>query len=126
MVFIIIAYIICTALDVTGKGQLVNFNNLGSILNAGFFLIFTLYTLSTLFREKKTDSELRHNPDFWFVATMFCFAFLGLVATIITDVTYKAGNNDNVLYAIFIAENLVDCLIYYGYYKGLNLVSKTR
>ena len=121
--FGIISYVFISIYNILDFKNLLIFNSIGSILNSSFFLLLSFFTLTFFFRGRKLDKRLRINPDFWFVATIFCFAFLGLISSVITDVTYKAGNNDKVLYAIFISENFVDCLVYYGYYKGLQLLN---
>ena len=96
-------------------------STIGLIINRSFFLIFTVWNLTLLFRNKSNLNRLRQNPDFWFTATMFCFAFMGLMTTILTDVSYAAGS-DMVLYVLFISENLIDVGIYWGYYKAIKLL----
>jgi hypothetical protein len=94
---------------------------LSVIINRTFFIIFSIFNLTVLFQNKPEASKLRQNPDFWFTATMLCFAFFGLISSIIIDISYKAGS-DLVLYAIFITENLINIFIYFGYYKAMKLL----
>jgi hypothetical protein len=96
-------------------------NTLGLIINRSFFLIFTIWNLTLMFRNRSNLNKLRQNPDFWFTATMFCFAFMGLMTTVLTDVSYAAGS-DMVLYVLFISENLIDVGIYWGYYRAIKLL----
>lgn len=96
-------------------------NTLGVFINRSFFIVFTLWNLTLLFKNTKSINKLRQNPDFWFTATMLCFAFFGIASTIITDVSYSARSN-LVLYIVFISENLIDVFIYYGYYRGMKLL----
>ncbi len=125
IIICISSYVVISIFNVLNFKNLVIFNSLGSILNTSFFLTITSYILTQFFKSRNLDMRLRLKPDFWFIATMFCFAFIGLISTIITDVSYKAGNNDNVLYTIFITENIINCFIYFGYLKGLKLLNKT-
>lgn len=96
-------------------------STLSSIISRSFFIIFTILNLTLLFKNKPEAIKLRQNPDFWFTATMLAFAFFGLISSIIIDISYTAGR-DNVLYAIFISENLINILIYYGYFKAIKLL----
>jgi hypothetical protein len=96
-------------------------STLSTIISRSFFILFTILNLKILFKNKPEATKLRQNPDFWFTATMLCFAFFGLISSIIIDISYKAGS-DNVLYAIFISENLINILIYFGYFKAMKLM----
>lgn len=96
-------------------------STISAIISRSFFILFTILNLTFLFKNKPEASKLRQNPDFWFTATMLCFAFFGLISSIIIDISYEAGS-DNVLYAIFISENLINILIYYGYFKAMKLL----
>jgi hypothetical protein len=46
---------------------------------------------------------------------------MGLMTTVLTDVSYAAGS-DMVLYILFISENLIDVGIYWGYYRAIKLL----
>ena len=96
-------------------------NTIGMIINRSFFILFTVWNLTLMFKTKNFAGKLRQNPDFWFTATMFCFAFFGLISTIITDVSYEA-KSDLVLYVVFISENLINTFLFYGYFKGVKLL----
>jgi hypothetical protein len=96
-------------------------STISAIISRSFFILFTILNLTILFKNKPEASKLRQNPDFWFTATMLAFAFFGLISSIIIDISYEAGS-DNVLYAIFISENLINILIYYGYFKAMKLL----
>jgi hypothetical protein len=99
------------------------FNSLGYYGGSPYFVILSLYNLRLLFRQKKPQNNLRLNPDFWFTATIFCRSFLDIIFTIFDDITYAASPSDNVFYALFIFENLIRTILYFGYYKGLKLLS---
>ncbi len=96
-------------------------NTIGMIINRAFFIFFTVWNLTSMFKNKVFTGKLRQNPDFWITATMFCFAFWGLISTVITDVSYEA-KSDLVLYFVLISENLINALLFYGYFKGVKLL----
>ena len=96
-------------------------NTIGMIINRSFFTLFTVWNLTLMFKNKNFAGKLRQNPDFWLTATMFCFAFWGLISTIITDVSYEA-KSDLVLYVVFISDNIINALLFYGYFKGVKLL----
>jgi hypothetical protein len=121
VIFIIIIFVSLNIFNSFYLNKFKEINTLGLIINRGFFLIFTVWNLTFLFKNKAQSTKLRQNPDFWFTATMFCFAFMGLMTTVLTDVSYTAGN-DMVLYVLFISENLIDVGIYYGYYRAIKLL----
>jgi hypothetical protein len=121
---VILIIVIFVSLNIFNSFYLNKFkeiSTIGLIINRAFFLIFTVWNLTILFKNKAQSTKLRQNPDFWFTATMFCFAFMGLMTTILTDVSYAAGS-DMVLYVLFISENLIDVGIYYGYYRAIKLL----
>jgi hypothetical protein len=121
VIFIIIIFVGINIINSFYLDKFKEINTLGLIINRSFFLIFTVWNLTLMFRNKGNLNKLRHSPDFWFTATMFCFAFMGLMTTILTDVSYAAGS-DMVLYILFISENLIDVGIYYGYYRAIKLL----
>jgi hypothetical protein len=117
-------YIVFVGINIINSFYLDKFKEISTIsliINRSFFLIFTAWNLTLMFKNKGNLNKLRQNPDFWFTATMFCFAFMGLMTTILTDVSYAAGS-DLVLYILFISENLIDVGIYYGYYRAIKLL----
>jgi hypothetical protein len=120
VIFIIIVFIGINIINSFFLDKFKEINTLGLIINRSFFLIFTVWNLTLMFRNKGNLNKLRQNPDFWFTATMFCFAFMGLMTTILTDVSY-AAKSDMVLYVLFISENLIDVGIYWGYYRAIKL-----
>lgn len=117
----ITVFVILTAFTAIYKDGFKEIGTLSLIINRSFFTLFSIYNLTLLFKNKPEATKLRQNPDFWFTATMLCFAFFGLISSIIIDISYKAGS-DNVLYAIFISENLINIFIYYGYFKAIKLL----
>jgi hypothetical protein len=121
VIFIIIIFVGINILNSFYLDKFKEINTLGLIINRSFFLIFTVWNLTLMFRNRSNLNKLRQNPDFWFTATMFCFAFMGLMTTILTDVSYAAGS-DMVLYVLFISENLIDVGIYWGYYRAIKLL----
>jgi hypothetical protein len=121
VIFIIIVFVTINIINSFYLDKFKEINTLGLIINRSFFLIFTVWNLTLMFKNKGNLNKLRQNPDFWFTATMFCFAFMGLMTTILTDVSYAAGS-DMVLYVLFISENLIDAGIYYGYYRAIKLL----
>jgi hypothetical protein len=121
VIFIIIVFVSINIINSFYLDKFKEINILGLIINRSFFLIFTVWNLTLMFKNKGNLNKLRQNPDFWFTATMFCFAFMGLMTTILTDVSYAAGS-DLVLYILFISENLIDVGIYYGYYRAIKLL----
>jgi hypothetical protein len=121
VIFIIIVFVSINIINSFYLDKFKEINILGLIINRSFFLIFTVWNLTLMFKNKGNLNKLRQNPDFWFTATMFCFAFMGLMTTILTDVSYAAGS-DMVLYVLFISENLIDAGIYYGYYRAIKLL----
>jgi len=121
VIFIIIVFVGINIINSFYLDKFKEINTLGLIINRSFFLIFTVWNLTMMFKNKGNLNKLRQNPDFWFTATMFCFAFMGLMITILTDVSYAAGS-DLVLYVLFISENLIDVAIYWGYYKAIKLL----
>jgi hypothetical protein len=121
VIFVIIVFVGINIINSFYLGRFKEINTIGLIINRSFFLIFTVWNLTLMFRNKGNLNKLRQNPDFWFTATMFCFAFMGLMTTILTDVSYAAGS-DMVLYILFISENLIDVGIYWGYYRAIKLL----
>jgi hypothetical protein len=121
VIFIIIVFVGINILNSFYLGKFKEISTISLIINRSFFLIFTVWNLTLMFKNKGNLNKLRQNPDFWFTATMFCFAFMGLMTTILTDVSYAAGS-DMVLYVLFISENLIDVGIYYGYYRAIKLL----
>jgi hypothetical protein len=121
VIFVIIVFVGINIINSFYLDKFKEINTLGLIINRSFFLIFTVCNLTLMFKNKGNLNKLRQNPDFWFTATMFCFAFMGLMTTILTDVSYAAGS-DMVLYILFISENLIDVAIYWGYYRAIKLL----
>ena len=119
--FIIIVFVGINIINAFHLGKFKEINTLGLIINRSFFLIFTVWNLTLMFKNRSNLNRLRQNPDFWFTATMFCFAFMGLMVTILTDVSYAAGS-DMVLYVLFISENVINASIFYGYYRAIKLL----
>lgn len=106
------------AFDHEGYKQM---NALGAYSGYPFIIIYTVWNLTILFREKPASQILRKNADFWFTATMFCLAFFSLVSTILDDISYVANSN-MVLYVLFISENFINSFLFYGYYRGIKLL----
>lgn len=121
VIFIIIIFVGINIINSFYLDKFKEISTIGLIINRSFFLIFTVWNLTLMFRSRSNLNKLRQNPDFWFTATMFCFAFMGLMTTILTDVSYAAGS-DMVLYVLFISENLIDVGIYWGYYRAIKLL----
>jgi hypothetical protein len=121
VIFIIIVFVGINIINSFYLDKFKEINTFGLIINRSFFLIFTVWNLTLMFKNKGNLNKLRQSPDFWFTATMFCFAFMGLMTTILTDVSYAAGS-DLVLYILFISENLIDVGIYWGYYRAIKLL----
>jgi hypothetical protein len=121
VIFIIIVFVGINIINSFYLDKFKEISTISLIINRSFFLIFTVWNLTLMFKNKGNLNKLRQNPDFWFTATMFCFAFMGLMTTILTDVSYAAGS-DLVLYILFISENLIDAGIYYGYYRAIKLL----
>ena len=119
--FIIIVFVGINIINAFHLGKFQEINTLGLIINRSFFLIFTVWNLTLMFKNRSNLNRLRQNPDFWFTATMFCFAFMGLMVTILTDVSYAAGS-EMVLYVLFISENGINASIFYGYYRAIKLL----
>jgi hypothetical protein len=117
--FVFIGMQLFKAFDKEGYKSL---NTLGAFSGTTFFLIFTVFNLTILFLERNANRKLRNNPDFWFTATMFCFAFLGLIITVIADTSY-AAQSEMVLYVLYISENFIKSILYYGYYRGIKLLT---
>jgi len=122
VIFIIIVFVGINVFNSFYLNKFKEINTIGLVINRTFFLVFTVWNLTLMFRNKGNLNKLRQNPDFWFTATMFCFAFMGLMTTILTDVSYAAGS-DMVLYILFISENLIDVAIYWGYYRAIKLLN---
>lgn len=121
VIVLVTIFVMLTAFTAFYKDGYKEISTLGLIINRSFFILFTILNLTILFKNKPEATKLRQNPDFWFTATMLTFAFFGLISSIIIDISYKAGS-DNVLYAIFISENLINILIYFGYFKAIKLL----
>jgi hypothetical protein len=121
VIFIIAVFVGINIINSFYLDKFKEISTLGLIINRSFFLIFTVWNLTLMFKNRSNLNKLRQNPDFWFTATMFCFAFMGLMTTILTDVSYAAGS-DMVLYVLFISENLIDVIIYWGYYRAIKLL----
>ena len=121
VIFIIIVFVGINIINSFYLGKFKEISTIGLIINRSFFLIFTVWNLTLMFKNKGNLNRLRQNPDFWFTATMFCFAFLGLIVTILTDVSYAAGS-EMVLYVLFISENIFNAGIFYGYYRAIKLL----
>jgi uncharacterized membrane protein YtjA (UPF0391 family) len=118
---IMIIFVIISVFLTFYKDGYKGISTLSTIISKSFFIVFTIINLTLLFRNKPEATKLRQNADFWFTATMLCFAFFGLLSSIIVDISYKAGS-DNVLYAIFISENLINIIIYFGYFRAIKLL----
>ncbi len=103
------------------KGEYNTFNAFGAYTSTIFFLIFSIINLTFLFKERNPNKKLRSNPDFWFTATIFFFAFLGLAISVIADTSY-AAQSEMVLYTLYISENFIKVLLYFGYYRGIKLL----
>jgi hypothetical protein len=121
VIFIIIVFVGINIINSFYLDKFKEINTFGLIINRSFFQIFTVWNLTLMFKNKGNLNKLRQSPDFWFTATMFCFAFMGLMTTILTDVSYAAGS-DLVLYILFTSENLIDVGIYWGYYRAIRLL----
>jgi hypothetical protein len=121
VILIIIVFVSINIINSFYLNKFKEISTIGLIINRSFFLIFTVWNLTLMFRNRSNLNKLRQNPDFWFTATMFCFAFMGLMTTVLTDVSYAAGS-DMVLYILFISENLIDVGIYWGYYRAIKLL----
>ncbi|MEY4540628.1 MAG: hypothetical protein RLZZ306_2385 [Bacteroidota bacterium] len=121
VILIIIVFVSINIINSFYLNKFKEISTIGLIINRSFFLIFTVRNLTLMFRNRSNLNKLRQNPDFWFTATMFCFAFMGLMTTVLTDVSYAAGS-DMVLYILFISENLIDVGIYWGYYRAIKLL----
>ena len=121
VIFIIIVFVGINIINSFYLGKFKEISTIGLIINRSFFLIFTVWNLTLMFKNKGNLNRLRQNPDFWFTATMFCFAFMGLMTTILTDVSYAAGS-EMVLYVLFISENVINASIFYGYYRAIKLL----
>jgi hypothetical protein len=121
MVLLIVIYLAITLFTAFYEDGYKELNTAGVLINRVFFLGVTLWNLTLLFRSQTHAGKLRQHPDFWFTATIFCFAFIGVVFSVINKITYEA-KNDTVAYAVLIAENLLDILIYCGFYRGMKLL----
>lgn len=121
VIVVITIFVMITAFTAIYKDGYKEIGTASLIINRSFYIFFTILNLTLLFKNKPEATKLRQNPDFWFTATMLTFAFFGLISSIIIDISYEAGS-DNVLYAIFISENLINVLIYYGYFKAMKLL----
>lgn len=121
VIILIIVYVGLNIFTAFYKDGYKSVNTFAILINRAFFMLFTLWNLTLMFKNKTNGGKLRQNPDFWFTATMLCFAFKGLMFTIVTDISYSASS-DLVLYVIFISENLINALLLYGYFKGVKLL----
>lgn len=121
VIVVMTIFVMITAFTAIYKDGYKEIGTASLIINRSFYILFTILNLTLLFKNKPEATKLRQNPDFWFTATMLCFAFFGLISSIIIDISYEAGS-DNVLYAIFISENLSHILIYLGYFKAMKLL----
>ncbi len=121
VILLIIVYVSLNIFTAFYKDGYKSMNTVSMIINRVFFILFTVWNLTLMFKNKGISGKLRQNPDFWFTAAMLCFALRGLVFTIVTDVSYSAGS-DLVLYAVFISENLIYVFLLYGYFKGIKLL----
>ncbi len=97
------------------------FNAVGSYGSELFFLIYSFFNLTKLFREKNYATKLRLNPNFWFTITIFCRAGFGFVTSILDELSYEA-NNDTVLFVLFTSENFIKAGLYFGYFRGIKLL----
>ncbi len=121
VILLIIVYVSLNIFTAFYKDGYKSMNTVSMIINRVFFILFTVWNLTLMFKNKGISGKLRQNPDFWFTATMLCLAFRGIIFSIITDVSYSAGS-DLVLYAVFISENLINVFLLYGYFKGVKLL----
>jgi hypothetical protein len=121
VVVLIIAFLGINVFFAIYKDGFKAFNTMPIVFNRIFFVFFSVWNLSILFKDKVNIGKLRQSPDFWFTITILCFGFKGLLFSIITDVSY-VNSSDLVLYFIFISENLINTFLYYGYYKGVKLL----
>jgi hypothetical protein len=121
VIIIILVFILINIFTAFYKEGYKEINTLGTFINTTFMLVFTIWNLTKLFKTQLNYRRLRQNPDFWFIATMFCFAFLGMLTSVITDTSYAAKSNV-VLYIIYISQNFIDIGIYFGYYKAIKLM----
>jgi hypothetical protein len=122
MLIMITVFVVISIFLTFYKNGYKEISTLSSIISRSFFMIFTVSNLTLLFKNKPEATKLRLSPDFWFTATMLAFAFFGLISSIVVDISYTAGS-DNVLYAIFITENLINIFIYCGYFKAIKLLN---
>jgi hypothetical protein len=120
IILILIAFQIYIAFDHEAYREF-NANAIGVYSISIFFLLFTIWNLTLLFKGKSVSRKLRNTPDFWFTATMFCFTFLGTIITILADTSY-AADSDIVLYILFVFENFLKVILYFGYYKAIKLL----
>lgn len=120
VIFIVIIFVSINVLNSLYLNKFKEINNVGIIINRGFFVIFSIWILTNMFRNN-ANSVLRQKPDFWFTATMFCFAFFGIISTVLIDVSYSA-QSEIVLYVLFISENLINAALFYGYFKSVKLL----
>lgn len=121
IILLIILFVSLNIFTAFYKDGYKSINTLTLIINRSFFVLFTVWNLTLMFKNKEIKGKLRQNPDFWFTATMLCFAFFGLISSVLTDVSYDAKSN-LVLYIVFISENLINALLFYGYFKGVKLL----
>lgn len=116
LVFVVLQFFV--AFDDAGYTK---FNAIGSYGSELFFLIYSFFNLTKLFREKTYTKKLRLNPNFWFTATIFCRAGFGFMTAILDELSYEA-NNDTVLFFLFTTENFIKAGLYFGYFRGMKLL----
>lgn len=97
------------------------YNAIGAYGSTAFLLTYSLFNLTFLFKERIYQQKLRLNPNFWFTATIFCRSFLGLIMTFL-DATSYVASSEMVLYVLFISENFIKAVFYFGYYRGIKLL----
>lgn len=98
-----------------------NFDAIGIYVNTAILLLFSLFNLTMLFKQKFHSDKLRENPDFWFTITIFSLNFMDMVIFVLTDVTYDGKSNES-FYLLQISRNLIKIILLYGYYKGIKLL----
>ncbi len=118
IIFIFVLLQIYVAFDGAGYKK---FNAVGSYGSELFFVIYSFFNLTKLFREKTYTKKLRLNPNFWFTMTIFCRAGFGFVTSILDELSYEA-NNDMVLFVLFTSENFIKAGLYFGYFRGIKLL----
>lgn len=119
--FVILAFVLLQIFIAFDNEGYKKFNAVGSYGSEVFFLIYSFFNLTKLFREKTYTKKLRLNPNFWFTMTIFCRAGFGFVSAILDELSYEA-NNDMVLFVLFTTENFIKAAFYFGYFRGMKLL----